>query len=355
MWFKAFARIQQANITEDSTLPLSVDLQGRIQFQIHRVDAGDAASVEIAALVERSLPPRVSAILEALLRDPDQFLPTNPDGLVMIDGRLQPMIPGLELRHMPPEYADFQRDVFKTLSTAARACWGLLHWRKNAVAVHGSLGSPRLSCAQDGQVWTLLPPDYEISVFNFKALHIEPSDAEDLAALVREHREEPLAFEMLREASSFGRSSRAGLLACCSALEAGVKQHITHLVPQTKWLLEKMQAPSLQTLLCDVIPNLHRGLRTPCAPFFPLNKDNTDFLKKLVTRRNDVAHGKKHSVEVPYVHDAISFVHDVLFALEWCKGHEWARAHVQGTVFNIAGAGEFGEDRLWGPRRRGPA
>jgi hypothetical protein len=68
---------------------------------------------------------------------------------------------------------------------------------------------------------------------------------------------EPLAHEMLREATATMRSfPRSALLIAASAIEAGVKMHVGKIAPQTGWLVREMPSPPI----FNGTPRLHPSL-----------------------------------------------------------------------------------------------
>jgi hypothetical protein len=68
---------------------------------------------------------------------------------------------------------------------------------------------------------------------------------QEFGALWRQDKvEEPLAHELLREAkAALGGSPRGALLMAATALETGVKTHLSRLVPDASWLLSEMPSP----------------------------------------------------------------------------------------------------------------
>jgi hypothetical protein len=152
-----------------------------------------------------------------------------------------------------------------------------------------------------------------------------------------ENEQEPLGHQLLREAKEVAKhNNRSALLICYSALEVGIKQHISKCAPDAGWLVMYAPTPDLFKILRKYLPEIHRG--------------NQDFDKweniktelKLITDfmndRNKLAH--RGEVISRSIDDYIRITEDLLFAFDVFEGHTWAKTHV---------SWEFGKMLGWEP------
>jgi hypothetical protein len=165
-------------------------------------------------------------------------------------------------------------------------------------------------------------------------------DSENLTQLwAKVGMEEPLGHQLLREAKSIAHHNQRGaLLICYSALEVGLKQHISNCVPKAGWFTMFSPSPPLIDILKKYLPMLH------C--------DNLDFqrwnklkpkwktIESFVSDRNKLAHrGEKMS---GVLDEYVCITEDLLTAFDVFEGHSWAKKHV---------SHEFGELLGWDSNR----
>jgi hypothetical protein len=141
---------------------------------------------------------------------------------------------------------------------------------------------------------------------------------------------EPLGHELLREAKAAILSSpRSALLIAASAIETGVKMHISKIVPDASWLVREVPSPPVHKMLRTYIPDLHQRHGKPLADWqklAPLFK----VIGKLAEDRNILTHKgeitPRASANLP---ETLTVVSDMLYILDVLEGHEWAKGNVQ--------------------------
>jgi hypothetical protein len=149
---------------------------------------------------------------------------------------------------------------------------------------------------------------------------------------------EPLAHEMLREAKAAMVSSpRSALLIAASALEVGVKIHISKIAPEASWLAREMPSPPVHKMLRVYIRDLHvrRGTQLP----------DWDKLRPLLTAAEELAKARNdltHKGEMPEktrasLPEALMVVTDLLYILDVLEGHEWAKGNVRAATCRMLG------------------
>lgn len=153
-----------------------------------------------------------------------------------------------------------------------------------------------------------------------------------------ESEHEPLGHQLLREARAIvEHNHRSALLICYSALEVGIKQHISNCAPAAGWLAMYSPTPPLFKMLRDYLPVFHAGKHAfkNWAKITPELKLITQFTED----RNKLAHrGETISGSLD---DYLRITEDLLFAFDVFEGRNWAQTRV---------SRRFGELLDWKPR-----
>lgn len=219
----------------------------------------------------------------------------------------------------------FRKGARETLKDHIRT----LRWRQSAALGHQPFRFGSLDWSDDGNVWSCVPRDIDASVLTVAAFEVDEVSLKEAAALVASKYVEPIGHEIICEARGLIYSApRSALLIVFSALEAGLKKHLSFLLPGGDVLIDRLPSPPVTAILKDVIPQLHasRGID---PSYFPLSKEMEKLLMKWVAQRNQVAHGVKLSVDFDTLKEFVDLVSDILYAFDVCQGHGWADRHIK--------------------------
>ncbi len=146
--------------------------------------------------------------------------------------------------------------------------------------------------------------------------------------------QEPLAHQLLREAKNIvGQNRRSALLICYSALEVGVKQHISNCVPDAAWLATNSPSPPLNKILRTYLPQLH----SENQDFENWNqiKSKLSLVPKFTDDRNRLAH-RGESIEGS-IDDYLEITENLLYAFDVLEGHNWAKSLVDREFRELLG------------------
>lgn len=136
---------------------------------------------------------------------------------------------------------------------------------------------------------------------------------------------EPLGHALVREAAALASESpRSSILIMTAALETAVKMHISHVAPDTAWLLEEIPSPPIFKILRDYIPAIHR-IRGNEIHFWEKVKPSIKKVQKLIELRNKVAHTGKIPEDAGPIRNDLILVSDMLYLLDVLDGHDWAK------------------------------
>jgi hypothetical protein len=139
--------------------------------------------------------------------------------------------------------------------------------------------------------------------------------------------DEPLAHGVLREAALNCKDNpRSSLVLAVAAAEIGFKQFASASFPEAAWILEKLQSPSLETML-KVFPwsKLPARINGKAATIPNSTKSG---LKKAVELRNQVVHVGVLKLDTEKVDSALTSVRDLLYFLDALRGQGWAFEHM---------------------------
>ena len=231
-----------------------------------------------------------------------------------------------------PWISDASRDMGRTLKDHVKT----LRWLQNVSGGHEPFAVVGSMFSEDGSEWRSLPSGFSARKSVLKGLDVSARRLEEAAPLLSEKENEPLAHELVREARELvGSAPRSSLLISFSALEAGIKTLISHLVPDANPLVEKIPSPPLVTLIQEVVPSiLARCGHT--AAYLPLNERAVKYLKKWVQQRNMIAHGFGQSVDRDELDSFTLFVTDILYIIDYYRGFSWACKNLTTDYFRDA-------------------
>ncbi len=146
--------------------------------------------------------------------------------------------------------------------------------------------------------------------------------------------QEPLGHQLLREAKSIvDQNHRSALLICYSALEVGIKQHISNCSPAAGWLAMYAPTPPLFKILRDYLPKIH-GDKQDFSNWAAITAE-LNIINAFTEDRNRLAHrgeSIKGSIE-----DYLRITDDLLVAFDVFEGHVWAKNHVSRKFGELLG------------------
>jgi hypothetical protein len=114
-----------------------------------------------------------------------------------------------------------------------------------------------------------------------------------------------------------------------AAIEVCLKNCIAVLVPDTKWLLENMPAPSVERLLRDYVPHLPARIR---GKALVIPKSMLDEIKKAVQIRNRLVHAGVLSIDHDFLESQLRRTQDLLWLFDAMAGSVWAIRNIRGEL-----------------------
>lgn len=146
--------------------------------------------------------------------------------------------------------------------------------------------------------------------------------------------QEPLGHQLLREAKDIAEHNRrSALLICYSALEVGVKQHISKCAQYAGWLAMYAPTPPLFKILRDYLPEIH-GSKKDFKEWEKI-KPELKLIDRFADDRNKLAHrGENISGSLD---DYLRITEDLLYAFDVFEGHAWAKTRVSRDFGELLG------------------
>ena len=235
---------------------------------------------------------------------------------------------------LPVDLNQLGKDVDRYLRERTIRFVQLLRWQQNALGpteiLRESSQSPVIYWKTGHEHYHLapLPRQGVITIIGGASGGLrwgqEPND--DFVKLwADETAQEPLGYQLLREAKHIQHQNhRSALLIAYSALEVGLKQHISACVPDATWLAMHAPTPSIHDILKDYLPQLHN--EKPSFKNWGAIKNELKTVIEFTKDRNRLAHrGEplKGSLQ-----DYLALTENLLYAFDVFEGREWAKSRV---------------------------
>jgi hypothetical protein len=316
--------------------PIGNDLHSGFRNLVCKVTCELPADSDLVEFVQGLENGRYIAVPGAPLR-----LPVYSKGVEYIDssGNILAGTP-IFAEHCPPSLQELCSQVRTRLEERQERFLRMLCWRQNIDAPHSIFESaPSLHFCVTGSKYMLIPQVGEESRMRRSPRGIRWSDDKDSA--VRSlwsdlNISEPLAHELLREAIHLYQSApRSSLIMTATAIEIGVKKHISRVQPITSWLLEKMPSPPVHKVLRDYLHSIHEG--SSAIKDWNALKHLWKKCEEIAMCRNALAHNTGANPDNDILISSMSTAHDVLYILDVLEGHTWARDFVEKKIRDSQG------------------
>jgi len=162
----------------------------------------------------------------------------------------------------------------------------------------------------------------ELPEMQFASLNRERCEA--VEELFRSKARQPLYHDLLREACQNKKTnSRSALVMGIAAAETGFKITATDLNPSTSWILENLPSPPLDRMIREYLEQLPARRTFDGKVRRPPNT-MISTLKKGIELRNKLVHGREENVDPKQLNEILIAVRDLLYLLDFYRGHDWA-------------------------------
>lgn len=235
---------------------------------------------------------------------------------------------------LPESMQSFVNQVREQLHGAVRQVVDVIRWR---MAVPGppdpvTSGWRSAEWSLDGESWYALPASFVLVIRGTPRVVVDEEIRASLAHLLESAAAEPTGHVLFREAWALRETHlRSALLTGIAALEVGFKDFAAELVPDAEWLLVNVPSPPVVKMLKGFLPTLNTRARIR-DQVVPPPKAILDVLEKGVTLRNQVAHANAQPLKSETIESVLLAVRDVLWLMDFYRGHTWAWEHLRDST-----------------------
>jgi hypothetical protein len=220
----------------------------------------------------------------------------------------------------PVVLQEYLHAIHAFLGDSFRRLLGLIAWRSGA---YGAPAPRTLEAAWsvDTSVWTPLAQRRGGSVSIMLIPNITDEIRISVQALMEEGAEQSASQELLREAWQLRNTNpRSALLLGMAAIEVGLKECISELIPDAEWLAFHAPSPPLTTMLKHFVPLLPVKAGTAAGPL----KSIMQVLDDAVMERNGLAHQGAFDLSRQEVAEVLDVARELLLQFDLYRGHAWA-------------------------------
>jgi hypothetical protein len=135
---------------------------------------------------------------------------------------------------------------------------------------------------------------------------------------------QPLYHDLFREAWQLQHDNpRSALVMGIAAAETGFKTALVDLNPSVTWIIENLPSPPLDRMLRDYMSQLPARTRINGEVRRPPSSVITT-IKQGIELRNKLVHGRQEQLTQETTRRTLEAVRDLLYMLDYYRGHEWA-------------------------------
>lgn len=243
-------------------------------------------------------------------------------------------ISGYTLPHdiLPSYFLEYCDSVRRDLYSFSSRTYKSIRWVDNLKGDNNPFVNNKLLWSFENSVWNEFNGELFIDLGIKKGLYSSEKFIGVVTDIVQSGNSEPLGHELLREAYSIRTSfPRSALLIAVSAAETGIKQCITSLQPETKWLIENSASPNILKLFREYIPTLSLKVDSDFDLVIP-TESILKPLQKSIQMRNIISHGGQCKVKVEQLKIAFDTIKNLLWVIDFFMGNKWAIRHLDDHV-----------------------
>ncbi|WP_339614824.1 hypothetical protein [uncultured Gilvimarinus sp.] len=248
-------------------------------------------------------------------------------------------------KNLPVAYRDFIVALHKDMDRMASEIFNVVRWRMGIVG--GPLGlQSRWSFmrwhddTKEGKVIDehgflnrqMISGVFPLHMPEMQEAKFDKECRSNIENLIQFQSKQPLYHDLFREAWQNQRDNpRSALVMGIAAAETGFKTSLIELNPSVSWIVENLQSPPLDRMLRDYMAQLPARNRINGEVRRPPKKVIST-IKKGIELRNKLVHGREETVSTEEVRHMLEAVRDLLYMLDYYRGHDWAMERVSTAV-----------------------
>lgn len=282
---------------------------------------------------QRNAKQNIKGIFEDL-RDGYYSDPDNTKGLLEKLKQKNRDITGYSLPHdiLPSNFINYCDNMSNDLRAISLRTYKAIRWVDNISGNNTPFTNSKLQWSFDNYEWHDFVGKFTATISIRSGLYSSDEFIDEITNIIHSGNSEPLGHELLREAYSLKSSfPRSALLIAVSAAETAIKQCITSLQPETKWLVENAPSPNILKLFREYIPKLSLIIDVNYKYSMP-TESILKPLEKTIQMRNIVAHGGQCKINGERLEQAFDVIKNLLWVIDSIMGNKWAIQHLNEYV-----------------------
>lgn len=241
----------------------------------------------------------------------------------------------LNLSNFPKHFIEFCEQSESEAEKVTEDVWSLFRWKFNLPNPHNPFEKIDKTWSLDGSDWKKQPAKDYLMSYVIYPYRIRQEDCDIIATEFKKGVREPLAHKLFREAwSARFRNKSSSIVIGVAALETSVKSFVTHKIPEASWLISELQSPPILSLIKEFIPTLITPDQVN-AKYFSISEDIIEQIRKGVTIRNDIVHGKTSNFDVVSLSNILVAIKYIIYLLDYHSGNEWAKRYARLEMINV--------------------
>ena len=229
------------------------------------------------------------------------------------------------LPDIPGTLQQFSNELYNQLADSIIETFELIRWRLAANGPARPYKSLAFEWSDDQETWHKAPFRRTLQFTASVHHRLSTEVVTELESMALSREQEPLAHALLREAlaASESRNWATALVMAMAAIEIGIKQLISQLVPGAAWLAEHLPSPPIDTIIRDYLPMMPARLLIN-GKSLRVSPRLIKTIKNGSTLRNSTVHAGVRDVKPDSVRKVVAAVGDMLWIFDFYSGHAWA-------------------------------
>jgi hypothetical protein len=228
--------------------------------------------------------------------------------------------------------------ISEELTNAIKRSITTIRWYTNHGGKHSPFAFLDFTWTNDGMNWYPVPSTISISVEMIPGgIQLTKKDKDVVLSLINSDNIEPVYHSLFREAwEQRSQNPRSSVILSIAAVEVSVKYLIEKALPDTTWLIKRLQSPPVFLIFKEYLPQLQIDNKINGVQILP-SASMIDDLHKWVTIRNEIAHLGKKFLAGNKLEEMLLTIKDILHIIDFNCGHKWAIHHIRKSTLHSIG------------------
>ena len=223
----------------------------------------------------------------------------------------------------PEHFIQYLSQIRNEMSESIKTILSIIRWRCGLLGPHQAISHRGFYWSVDNIFWHAAPDEIHcrIEVMDYN-IRINQNIEADIQSMLLQNKEEPVHHELFREAWKLRNNNlRSSLLIGFTSLEVAVKNCISQIVPNSKWLVENLPSPPIEKILKEYFARL---LINDAEKAVLPSSDIIDVIKKGIQIRNTIAHLGAKPPSHEKIEEYLKAIRECIWIMDYNSGNAWA-------------------------------